>query len=209
MILIFICRQLRSLSENESDDPSLEKKEEFLSLPVTANLSQTLPPSLSSVSTSKNSVRNSLGEQRARPVIKSFSATGLSLMIPPGVYTIINKYIYIDIMYNIYNNNTYLLISFFIESSSNGSQVKSPGSCSALNSPCRDVPLITSLKPPIILRRGPSGFGFTVNTIRVYYGDSDFYTMHHLVMVCKCFKKNTFIYLLQFLSTYKPNANKL
>lgn len=67
----------------------------------------------------------------------------------------------------------------------NGSQLKSPGSCSTLNSPCRDVPLITSLKPPIILRRGPSGFGFTVNTIRVYFGDSDFYTMHHLVMVCK------------------------
>lgn len=68
----------------------------------------------------------------------------------------------------------------------NGTQMKSPGSCSALNSPCRDVPLITSLKPPIILRRGPSGFGFTVNTVRVYFGDTDFYTMQHLVMVCKC-----------------------
>lgn len=45
-------------------------------------------------------------------------------------------------------------------------------------------PLVTSLKPPIIIRRGPCGFGFTVHTIRVYYGDSDFYTMHHLVMVC-------------------------
>jgi hypothetical protein len=39
------------------------------------------------------------------------------------------------------------------------------------------------LKPPIIIRRGPRGFGFTVHTIRVYYGDTDFYTMHHLVMV--------------------------
>lgn len=38
------------------------------------------------------------------------------------------------------------------------------------------------MKPPIIIRRGPCGFGFTVHTIRVYYGDSDFYTMHHLVM---------------------------
>jgi hypothetical protein len=44
-------------------------------------------------------------------------------------------------------------------------------------------PLVTSLKPPIIIRRGPRGFGFTVHTIRVYYGDTDFYTMHHLVMV--------------------------
>ncbi|XP_025421733.1 microtubule-associated serine/threonine-protein kinase 3 isoform X2 [Sipha flava] len=142
--------QLRSLSENESDDPSSEKKEEFLSLPVSANLCPTLPPSPNTMSSSKYSTSNSFGGHRTRSVIKSFSATGLSLMIPPE--------------------------------SSNGSHMKSPGSCSALNSPCRDVPLITSLKPPIILRRGPSGFGFTVNTIRVYFGDSDFYTMHHLVM---------------------------
>lgn len=51
-------------------------------------------------------------------------------------------------------------------------------------SPCRELsPLVTNLKPPIIIRRGPRGFGFTVHTIRVYYGDTDFYTMHHLVMV--------------------------
>lgn len=50
-------------------------------------------------------------------------------------------------------------------------------------SPCRELsPLLTNLKPPIIIRRGPRGFGFTVHTIRVYYGDTDFYTMHHLVM---------------------------
>lgn len=50
-------------------------------------------------------------------------------------------------------------------------------------SPCRELsPLVTSLKPPIIIRRGPKGFGFTVHTIRVYYGDTDVYTMHHLVM---------------------------
>lgn len=50
-------------------------------------------------------------------------------------------------------------------------------------SPCRELsPLVTNLKPPIIIRREPRGIGFTVHTIRVYYGDSDFYTMHHLVM---------------------------
>lgn len=49
-------------------------------------------------------------------------------------------------------------------------------------SPCRDLsPLVTNLKPPIVIRRGPRGFGFTVHTIRVFYGDSDVYTMHHLV----------------------------
>lgn len=50
-------------------------------------------------------------------------------------------------------------------------------------SPCRELsPLVTNLKPPIIIRREPRGIGFTVHTIRVYYGDTDFYTMHHLVM---------------------------
>lgn len=82
---MYIFRQLRSLSENESDDPPSEKKEEFLSLPVTANLCPTLPPSPNTSSLSKNLNSNSLGGQRARSVIKSFSATGLSLMIPPGL----------------------------------------------------------------------------------------------------------------------------
>ncbi|XP_050529258.1 microtubule-associated serine/threonine-protein kinase 2 [Daktulosphaira vitifoliae] len=141
--------QLRSLSENESDKPLKNKKEEFLSLPVTANLCQTLPPSQgtnSTINTTKSCINSSGNNQRTRSVIKSFSATGLSLMIPPECNVV-------------------------------GTQ----GSSSALSSPCREMPLITSLKPPIILRRGPSGFGFTVNTIRVYFGDSDFYTMHHLV----------------------------
>jgi len=66
--------------------------------------------------------------------------------------------------------------------------VQSPGGSSTASSrdtsPCRELsPLVSSLKPPIIIRRGPRGFGFTVHTIRVYYGDTDFYTMHHLVMV--------------------------
>lgn len=85
--------------------------------------------------------------------------------------------------------------------------IESPGGSSTASSrdtsPCRELsPLVTSLKPPIIIRRGPNGFGFTVHTIRVYYGDSDFYTMHHLVMVnitnaiiyykntCKVFENN-------------------
>ncbi|CAH1393247.1 unnamed protein product [Nezara viridula] len=91
----------------------------------------------------------------SRAVIKSFSASGLSLMIPPGRDEI--------------------------------PQMESPGGSSTAssrdNSPCRELsPLVTSLKPPVIIRRGPSGFGFTVHTIRVYFGDTDFYTMHHLVM---------------------------
>ena len=65
--------------------------------------------------------------------------------------------------------------------------VQSPGGSSTASSrdasPCRDIsPLINSLKPPIIIRRGPRGFGFTIRAIRVYFGDTDFYTVHHLVM---------------------------
>ncbi|VVD05660.1 unnamed protein product [Leptidea sinapis] len=62
------------------------------------------------------------------------------------------------------------------------------------SSPCRDPPspfaitnhsLIQSSKPPIVVRRGPRGFGFTIHTVRVYYGDTDYYTMHHLVSVLR------------------------
>ncbi|XP_069693816.1 microtubule-associated serine/threonine-protein kinase 3 isoform X2 [Periplaneta americana] len=94
-------------------------------------------------------------KHRSRAVIKSASASGLSLMIPSD--------------------------------DSPPQPVQSPGGSSTASSrdtsPCRELsPLVTSLKPPIIIRRGPRGFGFTVHTIRVYYGDTDFYTMHHLVM---------------------------
>lgn len=67
--------------------------------------------------------------------------------------------------------------------------VESPGGGSSTassrdTSPCRELsPTITgNLKPPIVLRRAPRGFGFTLRAIRVYLGDTDFYTVHHLVM---------------------------
>ena len=100
-----------------------------------------------------------LSKNRPRGVIKSASASGLSLMIP-------TDYVVDDLP---------------------PQSMQSPGgssSCSSRDtSPCREfLPLISSLKKPIIIRRGPKGFGFTVHTIRVYYGDTDFYTMHHLIM---------------------------
>ncbi|XP_074098538.1 microtubule-associated serine/threonine (MAST) protein kinase dop isoform X1 [Cotesia typhae] len=99
-------------------------------------------------------------KQKSRSVIKSASTSGLSLVIPTN-----------DFSYD----------------PSMCQSIESPGGSSTASSrdtsPCRELsPLVTSLKPPIIIRRGPNGFGFTVHTIRVYYGDSDFYTMHHLVM---------------------------
>lgn len=101
-------------------------------------------------------------KHRSRPVVKSASAIGLSLM-------------------------------FSSDSESTGelSGLQSPGfggggsstASSRDTSPCRDLsPIVTNLKPPIIIRRGPRGFGFTVQTIRVYFGDTDIYTIHHLVM---------------------------
>uniref|UniRef100_A0A914ZQV2 non-specific serine/threonine protein kinase n=2 Tax=Parascaris univalens TaxID=6257 RepID=A0A914ZQV2_PARUN len=43
-------------------------------------------------------------------------------------------------------------------------------------------PQVSSLKPPIIIRRGPKGFGFTIHSMRVYLGEhSDFYTIEHIV----------------------------
>ncbi|XP_077255309.1 microtubule-associated serine/threonine (MAST) protein kinase dop isoform X6 [Temnothorax americanus] len=99
--------------------------------------------------------------QKSRSVIKSASTSGLSLVIPTS--------------------------DFAYDAPLNVQPIESPGGSSTASSrdtsPCRELsPLVTSLKPPIIIRRGPCGFGFTVHTIRVYYGDSDFYTMHHLVM---------------------------
>ena len=66
--------------------------------------------------------------------------------------------------------------------------MQSPGGSSTASSrdasPCRELsPLLNNLKPPVILRRGARGFGFTIRAIRVYLGDSDYYTVHHLVMV--------------------------
>jgi len=49
--------------------------------------------------------------------------------------------------------------------------------------PDRPNPSAGLLKPSIVIRRGPRGYGFTLRAIRVYYGDSEYYTLHHLVVV--------------------------
>ncbi|XP_013784068.1 microtubule-associated serine/threonine-protein kinase 2-like isoform X2 [Limulus polyphemus] len=88
-------------------------------------------------------------QQKARPVIKSASASGLSLIIPTA-----------DVLATIEGSNT-------------SSQDASPSR--------ETSPLNNQLKPPIIIRRGPRGFGFTARAIRVYFGDTDIYTVQHLV----------------------------
>ena len=43
--------------------------------------------------------------------------------------------------------------------------------------------LSLSLRPPIIIEKGPRGYGFTLQAIRVYFGDTNYYRVHHLVLV--------------------------
>merc|ERR1719483_103905 len=102
-------------------------------------------------------------------IVKSSSASGLSLMIP------------------LPNDEPQDGVGKSSVSKNLIQSMQSPGGSSTASSrdasPCRDIsPLINSLKPPIIIRRGPRGFGFTIRAIRVYFGDTDFYTVHHLVM---------------------------
>lgn len=53
------------------------------------------------------------------------------------------------------------------------------------SSPSRDSSLaIASLRPPIIIHSSGKKYGFTLRAIRVYMGDSDVYTVHHMVWVC-------------------------
>ncbi|XP_055922627.1 microtubule-associated serine/threonine-protein kinase 4 isoform X2 [Eupeodes corollae] len=106
-------------------------------------------------------------KHRSRSIVKSASALGLSFMV---------------------SNESQIAqqLSGGVQSpvgSGEGGGGSSSTASSRDTSPCRELsPLVTNLKPPIIIRRGPRGFGFTVHTIRVFYGDTDFYTMHHLVM---------------------------
>ncbi|XP_067452232.1 microtubule-associated serine/threonine-protein kinase 2 isoform X6 [Thunnus thynnus] len=91
-------------------------------------------------------------------VIKSASATTLSLMIPADHH--------------------------------GASPLASPMSPHSLSSnpssrdssPSRDLsPAVSSVKPAIIIHRAGKKYGFTLRAIRVYMGDSDIYTVHHMV----------------------------
>ncbi|XP_030288327.1 microtubule-associated serine/threonine-protein kinase 2 isoform X8 [Sparus aurata] len=99
--------------------------------------------------------------QSSRPlnkVIKSASATTLSLMIPADHH--------------------------------GASPLASPMSPHSLSSnpssrdssPSRDLsPAVSSTKPAIVIHRAGKKYGFTLRAIRVYMGDSDIYTVHHMV----------------------------
>ncbi|XP_028857688.1 microtubule-associated serine/threonine-protein kinase 2 isoform X4 [Denticeps clupeoides] len=91
-------------------------------------------------------------------VIKSASATTLSLMIPADHH--------------------------------GASPLASPMSPHSLSSnpssrdssPSRDLsPAVCSIKPAIVIHRAGKKYGFTLRAIRVYMGDTDIYTVHHMV----------------------------
>uniref|UniRef100_A0A8D0L6A0 non-specific serine/threonine protein kinase n=1 Tax=Sphenodon punctatus TaxID=8508 RepID=A0A8D0L6A0_SPHPU len=102
------------------------------------------------------------GEKRtSRPVnkvIKSASATALSLLIPSEHHT----------------------CSPLASPMSPHSLSSNPSSRDS--SPSRDFsPAVTNPKPPITIHRAGKKYGFTLRAIRVYIGDTDIYTVHHMV----------------------------
>nr|XP_056700019.1 microtubule-associated serine/threonine-protein kinase 2 isoform X2 [Euleptes europaea] len=102
------------------------------------------------------------GEKRtSRPVnkvIKSASATALSLLIPSEHHT----------------------CSPLASPMSPHSLSSNPSSRDS--SPSRDFsPAVLNPKPPIIIHRAEKKYGFTLRAIRVYMGNSDIYTVQHMV----------------------------
>ena len=105
--------------------------------------------------------------------------------------------------------NHHLMFDFSDEATTPKATI-SPGGSSASSrdgSPSRDTsPLTRSLKPPIILKRGARGFGFSFRSVRVYIGESNVYTLQHIVTVSWVQLKlvilsiNSFLYLLLNLS---------
>ena len=43
-------------------------------------------------------------------------------------------------------------------------------------------PMTENLRPPIIIRRGPRSFGFTLRAVKVFHGNTDYYTTQHVVV---------------------------
>ncbi|XP_053549384.1 microtubule-associated serine/threonine-protein kinase 2 isoform X3 [Bombina bombina] len=104
---------------------------------------------------------DSVEKRSSRPVnkvIKSASATALSLMIPSDHHT----------------------CSPLASPMSPRSLSSNPSSRDS--SPNRDFsPAVSHLKPAITIYRIGKKYGFTLRAIRVYMGESDVYTVHHIV----------------------------
>lgn len=52
------------------------------------------------------------------------------------------------------------------------------------SSPNRDLSLsVSSLRPPVVIHSSGRKYGFALRAIRVYMGNTDVYTVHHMVWV--------------------------
>ncbi|XP_054993898.1 microtubule-associated serine/threonine-protein kinase 2 isoform X2 [Sorex araneus] len=104
---------------------------------------------------------DSIEKRATRPlnkVIKSASATALSLLIPAEHHS----------------------CSPLASPMSPHSQSSNPSSRDS--SPSRDfLRALGSARPPIVIHRAGKKYGFTLRAIRVYMGDSDVYTVQHMV----------------------------
>nr|XP_043884212.1 microtubule-associated serine/threonine-protein kinase 1-like isoform X2 [Solea senegalensis] len=101
--------------------------------------------------------RNSRGGNK---VIKSASATALSVIIP-----------------SVEQHGGFSPLASPMSPHSFSSNPSSRDS-----SPNRDFcPAVSVLRPPITIHRSGKKYGFTLRAIRVYIGDSDIYSVHHIV----------------------------
>ncbi|NWS86991.1 MAST4 kinase, partial [Toxostoma redivivum] len=91
-------------------------------------------------------------------VTKSLSASALSLMIPGDVFGVSP-----------------------LGSPMSPHSLSSDLSSSQDSSPSRDSVAAASPHQPIVIHSSGKKYGFTIRAIRVYVGDSDIYTVHHIV----------------------------
>lgn len=137
------------------------------------------------------------GEKRnsraGNKVIKSASATALSVIIPSGKKGKERD----NETFNNTTDTSYLFLLFtvsllLVEQHGGFSPLASPMSphsfssnpSSRDSSPSRDFfPAVSVLRSPITIHRSGKKYGFTLRAIRVYIGDSDIYSVHHIVWV--------------------------
>uniref|UniRef100_A0AAX7UQ65 non-specific serine/threonine protein kinase n=1 Tax=Astatotilapia calliptera TaxID=8154 RepID=A0AAX7UQ65_ASTCA len=135
------------------------------------------------------------GEKRnsraGNKVIKSASATALSVIIPSGKKGKERD----NETFNNTTDTSYLFLLFtvsllLVEQHGGFSPLASPMSphsfssnpSSRDSSPSRDFfPAVSVLRSPITIHRSGKKYGFTLRAIRVYIGDSDIYSVHHIV----------------------------
>uniref|UniRef100_A0AAR2KUS7 non-specific serine/threonine protein kinase n=1 Tax=Pygocentrus nattereri TaxID=42514 RepID=A0AAR2KUS7_PYGNA len=150
--------------ELKLDENVHNPNEECIMYPSTDGADNSTPKAISDLAARRARHRLLSGDTEkhtSRPlnkVIKSASATTLSLMIPADHH--------------------------------GASPLASPMSPHSLSSnpssrdssPSRDLsPAVCSVKPAIVIHRAGKKYGFTLRAIRVYMGDTDIYTVHHMV----------------------------